>query len=84
MRMYVTHACGILTMALLAREQGYQRIFVMQEDAAEAALIPELEVIPTASLTALYQHFIGQAPISPQEPVRQKSSQLKRRSTFVK
>jgi magnesium chelatase family protein len=70
MRMYVTHARGILPMAALAREQGCQRIFVPQEDAAEAALIPDLEMIPAALLTALYQHFIGQVPISPQELVK--------------
>jgi magnesium chelatase family protein len=66
----VRHARGILPMAALAREQGYPRIFVPQADAAEAALIPGLEVIPAASLTALYEHFIGQVPISPQEPVK--------------
>jgi magnesium chelatase family protein len=66
----VRHARGVLPMAALAREQGYKRIFVPHEDAAEAALIPDLEVIPAASLTALYQHFIGVQPILAQEPVK--------------
>jgi magnesium chelatase family protein len=64
----VRHARGVLPMAALAREQGFQRIFVPREDAAEAALIPGLEVIPVSSLRDLYEHFVGYYPIAPQPP----------------
>jgi magnesium chelatase family protein len=64
----VRHARGILPMAAVAREQGFQRIFVPREDAAEAALIPGLEVIPVSSLRDLYEHFVGYYPITPQPP----------------
>jgi magnesium chelatase family protein len=50
-------------MAALAREQGFQRIFTPPSDAAEAALIPDLEVIPVSSLAALFNHLVGRKPI---------------------
>src|SRR5512141_2474106 len=42
----VRHARGVLPMAAVARQEGFQRVFVPHADAAEAALIPGLEVIP--------------------------------------
>ena len=66
----VRHVRGVLPMAALARQQGFQRIFTPPIDAAEAALIPGLEVIPVPSLTALYAHLSGAIPIPPQpQPV---------------
>lgn len=41
----VRHVRGILPMAAAARQMGFIRIFVPEADAAEAALIPNLEVI---------------------------------------
>jgi magnesium chelatase family protein len=38
----VRHVRGVLSMAALARQQGFERIFVPAIDAAEAALIPNL------------------------------------------
>ncbi len=65
----VRHVRGVLPMAALAREQGYTRVFVPQADAAEAALIPGLEVIPVASLEALVAHLDGRAPIPAQPTI---------------
>lgn len=62
----VRHVRGVLPMAAVARQEGYQRVFVPAVDAPEAALIPDLEVIPVDSLAALYLHLIGQQPIPPQ------------------
>jgi magnesium chelatase family protein len=62
----VRHARGVLPMAALARQEGYQRIFVPVADAAEAALVPDLEVIPVGSLHDLVMHLRGQALIEPQ------------------
>jgi magnesium chelatase family protein len=64
----VRHSRGVLPMAAVARQQGFKRIFVPQVDAAEAALIPGLEVIPVATLSELYNHLTGRDPISPQPP----------------
>ncbi len=61
----VRHVRGVLPMAAMARQEGYQRVFVPQMDAAEAALIPDLEIIPVSSLAALYAHLSGDVPISP-------------------
>jgi magnesium chelatase family protein len=65
----VRHARGVLPMAALARQKGFRRIFTPQMDAAEAALIPDLEVIPVPSLTALYGHLCGMIPLAPQPPL---------------
>jgi magnesium chelatase family protein len=61
----VRHARGVLPMAAVARQQGFRRIIVSVVDGAEAALIPDLEVIPVSSLFALYQHLNGEQPILP-------------------
>jgi len=59
----VRHARGILPMAATARQNGFKRIFVPAADAPEAALIPDIEVYPVASLRSLYLHLIGQESI---------------------
>jgi magnesium chelatase family protein len=65
----VRHARGVLPMAATARREAFGRIFVPQEDAAEAALIPSLEVIPVSSLAELYAHLNGDMQIVPQAPI---------------
>jgi magnesium chelatase family protein len=65
----VRHVRGVLPMAATARQQGYKRVFVPAVDAAEAALIPDLEIIPVESLAALYAHLDGGVTIPPVEPV---------------
>ncbi len=64
----VRHARGVLPMAAAARAQGFKRMFVPEVDAAEAALIPGLEVIPVKSLAELYQHLAGRHLIEPYQP----------------
>jgi magnesium chelatase family protein len=65
----VRHVRGILPMAAVAREQGFQRIFVPEVDSVEAALIPNLEVIPVASLERLYAHLVGYEQLHPQKGI---------------
>jgi magnesium chelatase family protein len=64
----VRHTRGILPMAALARQENFKRIFVPQIDASEAALIPDLEVIPVLSLADLYEQLCGHSDPSPQPP----------------
>ncbi len=64
----VRHSRGVLPMAATARQQGFKRIFVPAIDAAEAALIPDIEVYPVGSLRDLYLHLTGQQPIKQQAP----------------
>lgn len=65
----VRHVRGVLPMAALARQQGFKRIFVPAGDATEAALIPDLEVIPVNNLNEIVAHINGDKLILPQTPV---------------
>jgi len=62
----VRHVRGVLPMAALARQQGFKTVFTPLSDAAEAALIPDLEVIPVRDLGELYRHLCGYVFIPPQ------------------
>jgi magnesium chelatase family protein len=64
----VRHTRGILPMAATARANGYKRMFVPEVDAPEAALIPDLEIIPVKSLEDLYNHLTGRRLITPYLP----------------
>jgi magnesium chelatase family protein len=61
----VRHTRGVLPMAATARAHGFKRMFVPEVDAPEAALIPDLEIIPVKSLADLYQHLSGRGLIEP-------------------
>lgn len=64
----VRHVRGMLPMAAAARRAGFKRLFVPESDAAEASLIPDLEVLPIPSLSALLAHLRGYAPLTPFPP----------------
>ncbi len=57
------HTDGILPMAAVARARGIATIYVPAEDAAEAALIEGLHIVPVPSLRALIAHLNGERPI---------------------
>ncbi|MCJ7694605.1 MAG: YifB family Mg chelatase-like AAA ATPase [Anaerolineaceae bacterium] len=59
----VRHVRGILPMAALARQEGFKKLFVPAVDAAEAALIPDVEIYPVESLNSLFEHLVGDKPI---------------------
>ncbi len=61
----VRHVRGVLPMTALARAEGYRRVFAPVDDAAEAALVPNVEVIPVSNLTQLVNHLSGVEPIAP-------------------
>ena len=58
---------GCLLMAVLARHKGFQRLFVPRDNAAEAALVPDLEVIPVTDLVQLVGHLTGMSATTPFE-----------------
>lgn len=64
------HVRGVLPMAAAARREGFVRIIVPEADAAEAGLIPGLEVIPVTTLADLHAYFTGRKPITPHTPVK--------------
>jgi len=59
------HTKGVLPLAAMARERGVKRLFVPADDAAEAALVPELDVYPVRNLAELVGHLTGMAPLTP-------------------
>ncbi len=61
----VRHVRGVLPMAALARDQKFKRILVPVEDAREAALVPDVEVIPIKTLNELVNHLNGAVKIVP-------------------
>ncbi len=59
---------GALPAALLAKARGLRAIYVPAENAAEAALVPGLEVYGAPSLAALADHLRGVHALLPQSP----------------
>jgi len=55
----IRHARGILPMAIKARELGYRRIVVPDVDAAEACLVPDIQVLPANNLADLVKCLSG-------------------------
>lgn len=69
---------GVLSYAQLARQLGFTQLFVGKGNAEEAALIPDLEIIPVPTLRKLYRHLVGEAPLAaqPAEGVKPRRPEL--------
>lgn len=61
----VRHTQGVLPMVALARDRGLRTAFVARADAAEAALVEGIDVLPVANLKELIAHLDGSALIAP-------------------
>jgi magnesium chelatase family protein len=61
----VRHVSGILPIAHRAWLDGYECIYVPEEDAPQAALVPEIDVIPVRSLGHLVEHLYDLQIIPP-------------------
>ncbi len=59
------HTDGVLPMVAVARAQGMETVFVPYEDAAEAALVENMRIIPVRTLTDLAAHVNGERFIAP-------------------
>ena len=62
----VSHVDGVLVAARWLHQHGFERVFVPATDAAEAALVEGLEVIPCSHLAGVVAHLVGAEPIEPQ------------------
>ena len=62
------HTNGILPMVMVAREEGYDAVFVPAADAHEAALVEGLEVMPVNNLAELVSHLRHETSIIPVDP----------------
>ncbi|MEO1439942.1 MAG: YifB family Mg chelatase-like AAA ATPase [Chloroflexota bacterium] len=61
----VCHVKGVMPMAYAAAQAGHETIYVPAEDAAEAALIQNIQVIPVETLGQLVEHLYNLMPIAP-------------------
>jgi len=51
---------GVLSIALAAKDFGIKRLYVPAANAAEAALVAGLEIVPIKNLVALFRHLSGE------------------------
>jgi len=56
---------GALSLAMMAKEKGFKQIFLPADNAAEAALIDQLDIFPVKSLSHLINHLTGEQTIKP-------------------
>ena len=78
----VRHVRGILPMAALARDEGFKKLYVPAVDAAEAALIPDVEIYPVDSLSTLFEHLNGGQPISLTPSILPEDAEIEVRTDF--
>ncbi len=58
---------GILPMAISAKNNGFESIYVPEENGSEAAAIDGINVYPVKNLFQLLEHLLAAAPITPVE-----------------
>ena len=59
------HTNGMLSMVAVAREEGFESVFVPACDAEEAALVEGIRVFPVETLAHLVRHLRGENAIEP-------------------
>jgi len=64
----VRHVRGVLPIAAKARQEGIKTLYVPAEDAVEAAIIPEVQVIGVAHLAELVNHLCGVTALPALDP----------------
>ena len=65
------HTRGILPIALMAMQLGYRGIVLPRDNAREALVVPELEVLSYATLGELVAVFSGNEPLVADTPVHE-------------
>lgn len=60
---------GTLSIAIMAQQRGYKRLFAALENAREASCIRDLEVIGASHLKQLVQHLRGEHALTPTIPL---------------
>ena len=61
----IRHVKGVLPMVYTAMQERIETVFVPEEDAAEAALIEGVTIIPVRSIGQLVEHLYQLNPINP-------------------
>ena len=62
---HLRHTNGILPMVALARQHGFEFVFVPAVDAPEASLVDGIRVVPVESLMELVSHLRGERKLEP-------------------
>lgn len=57
---------GVLLAALMAKAQGFAGLIVAPDNAAEAALVSDVQILPAKSLLDVVDHFQGSTQLPPQ------------------
>ncbi|PIT90058.1 magnesium chelatase [Candidatus Kuenenbacteria bacterium CG10_big_fil_rev_8_21_14_0_10_36_11] len=56
---------GVLPVALMVKEKKLSRLYLPEENAKEAALIEDIEIVPVKNLLQLFEHLTGSNIIEP-------------------
>lgn len=59
----IRHVKGVMPMVFTAQREGFHTAFVPVEDAQEAALVPNIDIIPVESIGQLVEHLYQLNPI---------------------
>lgn len=61
---------GAVSAAELASRSGAKKIFLPPSNAAEAAVISNVQAFPMSSLRELYRHLLGEVEVLPSQPIK--------------
>lgn len=56
---------GVIHIAETAREHGFRTIVVPAQNAAQAALVKDIEILPVHTLSEVYLHLLGEKRLTP-------------------
>ena len=60
---------GIISIAEVARDSGYETLYLPHENADQAGLVEGISLIPVRSLQELFLHLKGESTLNPYQPV---------------
>ncbi len=63
---HLRHTPGVLPMTLLAKEEGFKKIFLPEINAKEASIVEGIEIFPVRSIKRFFEHLSKFRPIEPQ------------------
>jgi len=56
---------GILPMAIQAKEEGFQHLYLPLENGQEASVVTGINIYPVETIEELYNHLTGKSPLTP-------------------
>jgi magnesium chelatase family protein len=68
---------GVLSYSQLAVKKGFEKLYVPQANADEAALIGNIEVIPVKNLRDLYRHLLAERVLAAHPQIKPKPTRTK-------